>query len=274
MLPGGSELRGIFEVIELDVGLSYAITDNFWVGAAYRPSYFHADLTEPTPTMTNAAAVTKLSLSKFDPAGGIFGVHYTPERNTNLALVYRTRVTSGLDGTATTPFGNFDATSEYASPDKVTLGVDHHFARRPVPPRRADRADPLRRAPRHDEQHGHHAHAGTTTTPSVADDKTIYEVQVGGEYWAVPKLFALRAGLYFGPGREPPRAPHGHQPQRRLRRRAHRRPRLPPRSLEPRRARRTGRSATARPPPATTGGAPGRYTTGGVIAGGGAVLRF
>jgi hypothetical protein len=271
-LAGGAELKGLFEVIELDVGASYALAENFWIGAAYRPSYFSASLTEPTPTPTNPIASTKLSLSKFDPAGAIVGVHYTPEPDTNLALVYRTRLTSEIDGTATTPFGTFDATSHFASPDKVTLGIDHHFLDNTLL-LSAQVELILYGALPGTTNSTVKTPAGTQVMPVVADDKTIYETQVGAEYWVLPKCFAVRAGLYFGPdenraehiGAINPNIGYAVAPTAGLG------VRLGPWNVD---ASVNWQIRHGETVDSTTGGNPGRYTTGGVIAGAGAVLHF
>ena len=271
-LAGGQQLKAVIAVVEIDVGLSYAVTDNFWIGAAYRPSYFSETLTEPTPSAASPGGSTKISLSKFDPAGGIFGVHYTPERNTNLAFVYRTRLSAELDGTAATPFGSFDATSEFASPDKLSLGVDHHFLDNNLL-LSAQGELILYGALPGTTNSTVKTPAGTMTSALVADDKTIYDVKLGGEYWALPRRFAVRAGIYFSPDENSAAhvTPFG--------------PNIgfmvtPTAGLGVRLGRWSIDAAVnwqfwhGETVASTTNGNPGRYTTGGVLAGLGGVFRF
>jgi len=266
-LAGGSQERAIFVVMEADAGVSYAVTKKLSIGAAYRPSYFSGNITQLAP-----GSFFRAVEARTDFLGAVVGIQYTPEPKTHLAVVYRTRITAKLDGTVTTPGGFFHGTSQYASPDKISLGIDHHFL-----------YDRLLLASQ-GEILLYGALPGTTyetvttpmgtlSTPLVANDKNIYHIKVGAEFWVVPKLVAVSAGVYYGPNENNPAyvtsyAPYlGHTT-------------APTAGLGFRHGKmdigasvnwqiRGGATVAS-----TANGYPGKYSQGGVIAGAGVLYHF
>ena len=198
--PDGSELELSAGVAELNFAAAYGITEALWVGLSYRPSYFIQSLKQPLFTEQGmpTGQTTELSLSTLEPLGLTLGVHYNLLPTTALAFVYKSRVSAELSGESKTPFGTFDATSDYATPDKFQFGISHRtLADRLLMELQVNlvmygwlpnRSDTTIELP-----------TGPSTLSVVADDSNVVFINAGVEYWLIPQFLAARAGIVFGP---------------------------------------------------------------------------
>jgi hypothetical protein len=200
--PGGP-LSLTAVAAEGSVGGSYAILPNLWVGAQYRVTYTHVSTDVPTSLPNGASVDIDTKLHGFNFAGAAFGVYFAPLEHTGIGLYFRTRTNTTINGSSTIAGASYDASSRASSPDKIALGASQTFLR-----------DALRVSIEGSVfTYGalDSATVVTVQTPgaptvstTVTDLKTIWEGKVGGELWVLPRRFAVRAGLWFGP--EPNRA--------------------------------------------------------------------
>jgi len=202
-LPNGGKLSVIAVQVSLELSAAYAITDNLYIGAAWRPSYVKTTIRTPSPTPTDPGAETKLDLSHVAPASGSVGLFCRIDSDTRAGLFYRSRTSTDLTGSAITPGGTFDARSHFALPDKFVLGFDRSLFDKRLSVAVQGEVE-LFGALDGTQITTVETPGGPIMQRTVSNDKTTWGVKVGGELWAIPDRLAVRAGLWFGtePGRE------------------------------------------------------------------------
>ena len=195
----GSEISAAAFALEADLAAAYAVTDRLSLGVMYRVGYLAS--TSKSPDASVPGATTKVSLSGADLFAFTAGAAYRfgdDDNATKVGFYFRSRISADITGTTETAGGKIDTTSHYSLPDKFQLGVSHTFLERRL----------LLAAQGGLAMYGW-LPASTTTTlqlptgpvtvVTTSADRTVWEGKVGGEYWAVPETFALRAGVWFGP---------------------------------------------------------------------------
>lgn len=109
------------EAARLQLSGGHALTPTLRLGAGLFLQYFQAELTQAVPTPLGDR---RLAVKGDDWAPGwSLGMHWTPNPTLSLGLSYCSAVDHTLTGTATTPFGQRDASVRLTTPEVVRSGV-------------------------------------------------------------------------------------------------------------------------------------------------------
>lgn len=191
---GGRDFRlGVFST-EAAPTIAIRLSEKLSAGLAYRVTYAMQTASTPLPA-TGSAAEVDLSGTNF------FGVHvgatYQLSDNLNLALTYRSQVTTRLTGTTTIANNTFDTTSEFSSPHAAKLAAafwmnerrlmlafdaEYLFFRTSSKQVRTELVSP--------------GGAGTQTTITPLNWTNVASIGLGAEYLLRPQ-FPVRAGYYI-----------------------------------------------------------------------------
>ncbi|HWL88206.1 MAG TPA: hypothetical protein VNO21_20525 [Polyangiaceae bacterium] len=195
-LPNGMEASASAVTAEAQLGASFALLDNLWIGVTYRASYTRQEVKTPMPLPDGSSFESTVTLDTFNFVGASAGIYYEPVLGTGIGFAYRSQMSHGLSGTADTPQGSFSAHSHTATPDKFTLGLSQRLLEDAL---LLSVQGALVMSPWIDSSTTTTIDmpAGPSSSTTVTNDHTFWEAKLGGEYW-LEKRWALRAGVLLG----------------------------------------------------------------------------